>query len=719
MSATTPDEPPPNPSGTMALKDVNQPHHWEEQSLRGWNDRLAGAVSGLSLFLTISGLTIFLLPFSVFNQHSVVLHTVGGLLFLPPLVLFSVRHLRVYWKYPLTQVKFAGWIAGAMMLLCVFSGLFLTYEAAFGRRITPLWVNTHIVTTFGLLFFGGYHLVVIARRVRKKSSVAAATQLRGGIRSHTWATFAWTASGMLLVVGLTVFVRPASFVNEFPQEYAMDPYGKGPFAPSLATTAHGGALDAASLSGSESCGTSGCHEQILAEWKPSAHRYATMDAGFQKIQSVMASQNGAESTRYCAGCHDPISLFSGTKFIGVENLSDNDGYKEGISCLSCHAIEETDVKGNANYVMSQPERYVYELSEGKTAKFVSDFLIRAYPKKHVDTLSRGMFKAPEFCAACHKQFIDEEVNQVGWVQLQNQYDNWKSSRWHEENQPEKTLECRECHMPLEDSTDPASGDETDFNRNPGDGKHRSHRFLGANQYMPLLHELEGGAEHSALVEKWLKGELEIPEISDRWSQGPAVPIKLDVPEQVTPGETVDLKVHLLNNKVGHDFPTGPLDIIQAWVEIEVLDDQGAVVFHSGRVDDKNFVETGSFMMKAEPVDRYGNLIDRHNLWEMVGVRFKRSMFPGAEELATFELACPGGADSQRGQVLEEEVHGVEIPRAAKGELLVRAKLQYRKFDQFLLNFAFGEDAGLTAPITTLSTAEARIQVVDAEAQGGE
>ncbi len=40
-------------------------------------------------------------------------------------------------------------------------------------------------------------------------------------------------------------------------------------------------------------------------------------------------------------------------------------------------------------------------------------------------------------------------------------------------------------MPLVDSTDPASGDVLDYNRAAGDGKHRSHRFLGANQFIPL------------------------------------------------------------------------------------------------------------------------------------------------------------------------------------------------------------------------------------------
>ena len=178
------------------------------------------------------------------------------------------------------------------------------------------------------------------------------------------------------------------------------------------------------------------------------------------------------------------SLFAGTKNVFTEDLSSLHGYQEGVSCIVCHSIQETDLAGNANYVMRQPERYIGETQKGAVAKFVSDFLIRTYPKKHLEEFSKTLFKTPEYCAACHKQFIDEEVNQVGWVQLQNQYDNWKNSRWNHPGDPTKTIECRECHMPLVASLDPASGDALDYNRSETDDKHRSHRFLGANQFMP-------------------------------------------------------------------------------------------------------------------------------------------------------------------------------------------------------------------------------------------
>ena len=69
-------------------------------------------------------------------------------------------------------------------------------------------------------------------------------------------------------------------------------------------------------------------------------------------------------------------------------------------------------------------------------------------------------------------------------------------------------------MPLVDSFDPARGDALDYNRSPDDGKHRSHRFLGANQFIPAHLELPGGKEHARLVEKWLRGEIEVPEIAE-------------------------------------------------------------------------------------------------------------------------------------------------------------------------------------------------------------
>ena len=683
---------------------------WRSVRRDGWASSLARWVSGQTFFLTLTGLSILALPSSVYNQHAVLLHTLLGLVFLPPFLVYTWRHIATYWDYPLTHGKFTGWVSGGFAVVCLVSGVVLTWEGLFGTQRGEGWRMVHILTTVGLVLFLVPHLLAVLQPERRQRERPEAAALLAAAGAHGKKAMAAALGGLALTGVMCVIVPPVSYDNDFPEGYEAGE--GGPFAPSLARTETGGAFDEMSLAGSSGCGTSGCHSEIWDEWQPSAHRYSAMDAGFQRIQSVMAEQNGPVSTRYCGGCHDPLSLFAGTKRIGSgEELTARPGHDEGISCLACHAIQETDVKGNANYVMTQPPRYVFEQRDGELAKVLSDFLIRTYPDQHVDALSRRMFKTPEFCAACHKQFIDEEVNDVGWVQLQNQYDNWKASRWHDEDDPTRTIECRECHMPLLDSSDPASGDEVDWNRSPDDGKHRSHRFLGANQYLPLIHDLPGAEEHVALVEQWLKGEYDIPEIADRWTSGPAVPIEVDAPREVMAGDTVPLRIHIGNNKVGHDFPTGPLDIIQAWIEITVTDDQGKVVYHTGKRDEHSVIDAGAYMFKAEPVDRYGNLIDRHNLWEMVGVRFKRALFPGSGEVASFEFPCPGTAEENIEDLPRVERETLSVPLDATGRLYVNAKLNYRKFDQFLLDFAFGEDSGLSAPVTVVSSAETTIDVL--------
>ena len=712
------------------INDGASPFAKHVDRLAEWKSRLAIWTLGALVFLSFSGLIIWLLPFSRFNQLNVLIHTIIGLIFLVPVAWYAIRHWLLYREHVLTQTKLLGYLSVFILVAAVASGLVLTYQSVFRTRIGYFWRAAHDWTTIALLAFVVSHLVfILVRDARARSTEAVAP---------IWAaakTFGLSVAGLTVlffaVIALAVFAySPPKLMTEFPADYDLwEPrnpiYGKNrPFAPSLARTKDNTPLDVRLLSGSEGCGTSGCHEQILQEWIPSAHRYAAMDKGFQAIQLTMAKQNGPTSTRYCGGCHDPISLFSGTKNISADEtqLTALHGYREGISCLSCHAVRETDIKGNAHYTIQAPPRYFGELEYDATHKaswrFVRDFLIRSYPKEHVNGLSKVMYKKPEYCAACHKQFVDEEINKIGWVQLQNQYDNWRMSKWARDlKQASKTIECRECHMPLVKSTDPAAGDSADYNRTAKDGMHRSHRFIGANQLMPLLLKLPGSDIQMQLTEKWLKGHFRIPEIEDKWQKDdvPAVSIQIIGPPKVRPGEEIKLKCVITSNKVGHDFPTGPLDIIQAWVELVAKDENGKIVYETGTVDEKGFIKPGSFLFKAEPVDQYGNLIDRHNLWEMVGVRNRRSLFPGFSDTAEFSFMCPELFPAKHKRTPAESEFAFKAPR--QGRLMITAKLRYRKIDQFLLNFIrsvgfFNEFEGqhLTSPVTDMHEQNTVIQV---------
>ncbi|MGK7368977.1 MAG: cytochrome b/b6 domain-containing protein [Candidatus Halalkalibacterium sp. M3_1C_030] len=679
---------------------------------QNWTRTLLILVSGFLLFETLTGLSIYLLPFSISNQFIVLIHTLIGVIFCIPYIIYQVQHWLRYRERPLNEIKLTGYVSMVVAIAAMVSGIVLTWQALFTPGISYFWNKIHILSTFVLLASLVPHVsLIVWRDYRARNKEPMKERLEAERKYGINTLMAVLVQFALALLFIYAF-EPTPVNNKLPEDYHhLDENGDRPFAPSLATTADGEGIDDILLGGSESCSSSGCHEQIGEEWEASAHRYSAMDPAFRAVQNAMGEQKGPMSTRYCGGCHDPISLFSGTKNMFSDSLTNKMGLDEGVSCVSCHAIQQADVSGNAEYVIAPPERYIFELKDGKTAKLISDFLIRAYPKKHIETFQRPLFKTPEFCATCHKQFIDEEVNNVGWVQLQNQYDNWRKSRWNHPKEPMKTVECRECHMPLVDSFDPAKGDPLDYNRSNEDGKHRSHRFLGANQMIPTLLDLPGAEKHVKLVEEWLRGEIEIPEIADKWKPGKAIPIKLVGPGEIESGSDLNISIVITNNKTGHNFPTGPLDIIQAWLEIVVKDQDGNKVYTSGTLDDRNFIKPGAFIFKAEPVDQYNNIIDRHNLWEMVGVRYSRALYPGHSDNAYFEIPIPDSLGAEKDFALN-----IPSDKLTEGEsakiLTISAKLQYRKINQYLMNAVFGnvyDDP--TAHITTLSTDQKEVKVI--------
>lgn len=734
------------------------------------------------VFETVTGLWIYFAPFSVFNQFGVLLHTAVGIIWIPLFAWYVVRHWWLRFRGKFNHIQLLGYASFLTVTVCVVSGVVLTVQAFFGRRIDYTWDLVHVISGLVLIFAVVFHLVVVW--VLKPNRPDLAAPLTAARRVFIRTSLGATAALLIVQAILAASYTDIDMNDALPESYSWK-YGEDrPFAPSLArrdmsdvedalrtniaralgdvpaasrvadlradpiqhvgivavaeklcdsldlTEAQRrdidsaiaearaafkqrGGIDARRLAGSKGCGSAGCHEQILEEWLPSAHRYASMDFVFQEVQKLMVEDLAPEATRYCAGCHDPIALFSGAKNVGNLTLS-VEGADEGISCLVCHSMVQTDVRGNADYTVSPPQRYVFEDRAGPIAKTISDFLIRAYPAHHIKAYTRPLYKTAEVCGACHKQFIDEELNDFGWVQGQNQYDSWRKSRWHTEGNPAETIGCRECHMPLiHQSTDPASGDKDDFNRQPDDGKHRSHRFLAANQFVPRVLELEGADRQCDLTVQWLRGEYPIPEIADRWSAGPVIRLDLHVPDSVRPGDEVRIQASMVNNKTGHDFPTGPLDMIEGWLELTVTDEAGRIVYASARPDERGYLVDPTVVFKAEGINAAGELIGRHELWTMVGVRYKRAMFPGFTDTAAFVFECPAmSSDPGKRAALEPRLaDAFPLPADFSGdELRVSAVLWYCKFSAPFLDRLFGEDAHMRSEVTDIARAEAVIRV---------
>jgi hypothetical protein len=658
-------------------------------------------LSGALIFLALSGLAIWLAPFSVATEVSVLVHAALGVVILIPLTLWQASHWLATRKVRRSFRKFCAYTGFWTMAVTTVSGVVLTWQAAFTLFTSHFWDRVHLWSGIAALPFLAYHVYPHAKKANNGLNTTngqpdfVPPDFRPG-RRHMWAMAGATVALLVILVGgLTVAYdayAPDFSHYKLPAGYKM-PYGKDPFAPSMAMTASGGPVAPQLLAGSKSCGASGCHTEIYDEWRSSPHRWSSEDKFFQAVQAALIHAEGAPATRYCAGCHDPVSLLSGYK--NASTSIEAPGFKEGSSCVACHSMQRVDVQGNGNYVWAPPEPYLFEYKNAGEATLLTHFLIRAYPKQHDTDYNLTLVKNPVSCASCHKQFINKQINHVGFVQLQNQYDEWRLGKWNANPNPADRLRCQQCHMWLTKAPSVALADPYDLKHGRG-LEIRNHWFAAANQVMPAMLHVYGWRAQTARVLQWLKGEKYVPEIAKIWPKGPVIPLRVIAPPSIRPGQQADVRVVLTNNKAGHGFATGPLDLIRAWVAVEVRDAKGRVIYHSGQLTAQNHVEPGTLVLRAIGVNPEGKPVVRHHLWHYVGTISRRAIFPGYSDMYEYKFT---------------------VPAHVQGPLQVAAQLRYRKANQYFMNFVFPGQF-VKAPVTTMSSGTAEIALLSSSRPRG-
>lgn len=679
----------------------------------GWASVLAAGVSAYLLFAGVSGLWLWLGPFSVASQLILLAHSVLGLLVLVPVVVYLWRHIRTWYRQKLTAAMFLGWALLALGVLAMVSGLVVTWQALFGVRVGDLWDWLHMVTGLAVLGLVVAHLV--AAWLRRRPAAVRDFALAGAMRSFGRRQGVYLAASTAALLVAALLWPRASYRHPPPEGYSLPAYAQNfeeyrgnPFAPTFARTDDLQMVRSELLAGSRGCGSAGCHAQITEEWLPSAHRFSAMNAPFQAVQKRFAEDREVAETRYCAGCHDPISLFAGAKDLHNLSLS-APGMDEGISCVACHAISEVDQRGNADYVLTPPEKYLGEVAarDGAAARLLSDFLIRAYPGQHLADYDRNLLRSPEFCAACHKQFIPEALNRFGMVEGQNQYDEWKNSHWHSDD-PETDLSCRDCHMRLvRESTDPGRGEGGDRRRDADDDAHRHHGFIATNFFIPEVMKLEGWERQVALTEAWIRGESVLPEIGDIWPEGPVASLDLIHDASAQAGDQVEVRAVIQNRKAGHNFITGPLDFVRSWIHLSAFDGDGGLLAEWGAIDPKsrrildveglehtigNPRDEGTLVLEALPIDGEGQELREHQLWQKAGGKGKRVVFPQYSDTHTFRL---------------------QIPPGTPGPVRIVAELQYRRYRQEFLDLVVPDmeaESGVYQPTVTQASARSEISL---------
>ena len=378
--------------------------------------------------------------------------------------------------------------------------------------------------------------------------------------------------------------------------------------------------------------------------------------------------------------------------------------------------------GQGDFVIEYPPLHDLAASDNPLLRWTHDTLAYLSPEPHRPTFMKPFHQeqSAEFCSTCHKVHLDVPVNDYRWQRGFNSYDNWQASGVSGEGArsfyyPATPQTCRDCHMPLVPSDDPAADD----------GLVRSHRFPGANTALPFVN---GDAEQLKVVQDFLRDDqisVDIfgitrvveailpvsqgtragePTLSSTFAVGEesaqfgiartiapsSPPAEVIAPlDQMTVavrrGESVRVEVVVRTRKVGHFFPGGTVDAFDVWVEFKAVDDQGRVLLHSGAAAEGGGgpVDPGAHFYRSLQLDARGNPINKRNAWMTRSVAYVRLIPPGAEDTIHYRL---------------------EVPEDAGDRILLRAKVNYRKFAWWLTQWAFAGVRDPAHPVTAVAAA---------------
>jgi Tfp pilus assembly protein PilF len=462
---------------------------------------------------------------------------------------------------------------------------------------------------------------------------------------------------------------------------------------------------------SESCGR--CHRDIYEQWNSSAHHFSSFNnQWYRKSIEYMQDVTGTQPSKWCAGCHDHAVFFNGRFDRPIKEQINTPEAQAGLSCTSCHSITRVNSSmGQGDFEIEYPPLHDLAASENPMLRRLHDALLYLAPEPHRNTFIKPFHReqTAEFCSACHKVHLDVPVNGYRWFRGFNDYDNWQASGVSGQGArsfyyPAQSQKCADCHMPRVDSTDPAAKN----------GKVRSHRFPGANTALPFVNR---DAVQLKVVQDFLRdGQISVdvfgitrtaeaesegealtpsgaPEIASTFAVGEesasfgaarvtstASPAEVLAPldkigATVRRGEAVRVEVVVRTRKVGHFFPGGTVDAFDVWVEFEAVDERGRVLLHSGAVADGGSgpVEPGAHFYRSLQLDEHGNPINKRNAWMARSVAYVRLIPPGAADTVHYRL---------------------QIPKDAGNKVLLRAKVNYRKFAWWNTQWAY---AGVRDP----------------------
>jgi len=623
-----------------------------------------------------------------FYLNMFIVHLVLGLLIVVPTIAFGLFHMRNTFNRRNRRAVKVGYALFSTALVLVVSGIVLTRLEGLivvkDPTVRGIAYWAHVISPLAAAW-----LFVLHRLAGKQ------------IRWHVGRRVALVA----VAFGAAMIVWQAQDPRRW--DVAGPASGEKYFFPSLARTATGSFIPERVLSNDGYCKE--CHADNHASWSNSVHRFSSFNnpaylfSVRETRRVALERDKDVQASRFCAGCHDPVVFFAG-KFDdpNFDDVNDPTG-QAGITCTSCHAITHINSpRGNSDFTIEEPVQYPFTFSDNDGLRWLSRQLVKAKPEFHKRTFLKPLHKTAEFCGACHKVHLPEELNHYKWLRGQNHYDSFLLSGVSGHSvasfyYPQKAEpNCNNCHMPLQPSTEFAAAD---FDGS-GELKVHDHLFPSANTAIAHMKQLDAKVieAHRDFNAGVMRVDIFGLKSEGRIDGELTAPLRPTLPALV-PGRTYLLETVVRTLKMGHLFTEGTGDSNEVWLDVQVTstapDGSERVIGRSGGLGAENRVDPWSHFVNAYVLDRDGGRIDRRNAQDIFVALYNHQIPPGAADSLHYRLV---------------------VPKDARGSVTVEVRLQYRKFDTTFMQLVLGESYVNELPILTLASDRVVFPVAGASAE---